>query len=145
MNYTFPGMSFPTSPRNIQNVPILSPESLGSGLFLGTGKQEYLDHTHPLPLSASVYPYVRLVLHLPLLTEIPGTLILRRWPLFGRKGLYFHDFVLWLPIPHLPGTFRDVLHRPCWRGKPREWGGQQVQGLRPGNIQTQATISSKRL
>ena len=51
--------AFPSPPRNIQYVPRLSPESLppeslGSGPFLGTGTEEDLGHTHPLPQCLSL-------------------------------------------------------------------------------------------
>lgn len=51
--------------------------------------------TPTLCLSASVYPYVKPGLHQPLVAlQVWEMLILKSWWLFGRKMLYFHDFVL---------------------------------------------------
>ena len=80
------------SPDYLLNLSLLHLWGVGHSWALG---QRRTLVTPTLCLSASVYPYVKPGLHQPLVAlQVWEMLILKPWWLFGRKMLYFHDFVL---------------------------------------------------
>lgn len=132
--------TFPSPPKNIQYVPRLSPESLppeslGSGQLLGTGTQEDLGHTHPLPQCLSLPICKTWVAPAPCLFTGLGSVDIKALAALWKKDAIF----MILSSSFLPTTSLEPSGIAAWAIP----GVQEANHFRPGNIQTRAIVLSK--